>query len=130
MRTATKSRGETLSPAKTFSPFKPSPRDAAKEFSAVILPFSVGELATAANTSKETAKCWKNGRAFPSGTKLLALMAEFSHVQSWADSKTGAHRESPQVLASNFELLERLLASDTAEGRAMRARAAELMRAD
>lgn len=100
-RTATRARGETIARAKRLSPVFSSPREAAKEFSAVILHLSVGELAF--NTNKETAKCWKAGRAFPSGVNLMALMAEFPHVRRWVNEQIdgGAfHPESPEAIAA------------------------------
>jgi hypothetical protein len=122
-RHATKLQGENFSPSKNFSPvFSPmSEVDAAQEFAAVILPFSVGELATATNRSKETAKCWKLGRAFPNGVSLMALVAEFPAIRAWAHERTGGF-DSSQSLGTMFALLEKVMASDTAEGRAMRAR--------
>jgi hypothetical protein len=82
---AIRARGETISREKRLSPVFVSPRAAAKEFQAVVLHLSVGELAF--NTNKETAKCWKAGRAFPSGCNLIALMAEFPHIRQWVTNK-------------------------------------------
>lgn len=124
-RPATKLGGENISPPKNFSPVFSEP-EAAKQFSAVILPFSVGELALAADRSKETAKCWKNGRAFPNGVSLMALMAEFPVINAWVKTRTGGF-DSPLALAEGFAMLEKIMAGETPEARAMRARVMQLV---
>lgn len=117
--------GENVSRGKKSSPVF-SEADAAKEFSADILPFySVGELALATGRTKETAKCWKAGRAFPNGVNLKALEAAFPKVRAWADHKWGIH-DSSQRLVNVFDAIEQIMTSDTSEGRAMRARVLQL----
>jgi hypothetical protein len=122
-RAATRRLGENFAPTKNFAPV--TEQEAAQEFSAVILPFSVGQLAQATGRSKETAKCWKAGRAFPNGVSLMALVAEFPQIRAWANRRTGGF-DHPQSQSEGFALLERIMASNTAEGRAMRARLLEL----
>lgn len=124
VETATRLEGDNFSPKNKFTPV--TEQEAAKEFSAVILQFSVGELAHATGRSKDTVKCWKSGRAFPNGASLMALIAEFPRIEAWVRSKTGSAFQSPASLGEVFGLLERLMQSDTAEGRAMRARFLEL----
>lgn len=98
-----------------------SEQDAAAEFSAVILAFSTGEIAKATGRSKETVKCWKAGRAFPNGVSLMALTSEFPRIRAWYDRRTGGVH-NPQSQVELFAELERIMASETPEGRAMRAR--------
>lgn len=120
-KTAISLESAKIARSNNSSPVFVSEQEAAKEFSAVILPFSVGELATATDRSKETVKCWKAGRSFPNGVSLMALVAEFPAIRAWHHTKTGGF-DSPQSLGAMFSTLERVMASDTAEGRAMRAR--------
>jgi hypothetical protein len=132
MRSSSALKGEKFSPAgasKNFAPdfFPATEQDLAQEFSAQIIDFDTGVLAKASGRSKETVKCWKAGRAFPNGASLLALIAEFPRIRAWADRRTGGIA-NPQSFAETMELLERLMASDSAEGRAIRARMAELLR--
>lgn len=125
MRTASRAQGEIFAPTKNFAPVF-SEAEAAQEFSAVILDFSAGELARAAQRSKETAKCWKAGRSFPNGVSLMALVTEFPRIHAWFNSKTGG-LDSPQGMSAAFALIESTLASNTPEARAMRARIEQLM---
>lgn len=63
--------------------------EAAAEFSAVILPFSVGELSQAARGTKEAAKKWKQGRSLPSAWSLLTMGRQIPEVRVWAMTKLG-----------------------------------------
>ena len=120
-----KSAGEKIAYPKNFAPVL-TEQAAAAEFSAIILPFSTGQLAQATGRSKETAKCWKSGRAFPNGVSLMKLMEDFPQIDAWVRSKTGRFN-SPQTLGTMFGMLEKVMASDTAEGRAMRARFQQIL---
>lgn len=124
MRQSTGARRERFSPQKSLPP-RISEIEAAAEFSAVILPFSAGQLAQASGRSKETAKCWKAGRSFPNGTSIKALEAAYPLIRSWANQRWGIH-DSPERLTNSFALLEQIMASDSAEGRALRARLQQL----
>lgn len=107
MRGATKRRGETFARAKRFSPVFSTPREAAKAFQPVVLPFSAGELAF--TTNKETAKCWRAGRAFPSGLNLMCLMAQFPTVRAWVNEQVeamGANPDDPRFVA---EITQRVM---------------------
>lgn len=129
VRSATKTTGEKIAPATNFAPVL-TEQEAAAEFSAVILDFSAGELARASRRSKETAKCWKAGRAFPNGVSLLALVNEFPKIRAWVNAKTGGF-DSPRGLSAAFALVEQIMATDTPDARAMRARLQQLLvRAD
>lgn len=120
-----KTPGAKISYPKNFAPIM-TEQAAAAEFSGVILSFSTGQLAQATGRSKETAKCWKAGRAFPNGVSLMALVTEFPQIRAWAHSKTGGF-ESSQSLDVMFGTLEQIMASDTPKGRAMRARLQQIM---
>lgn len=119
-----RAREVIFSPRRISHPFLSEP-EAAEEFSAVILDFSAGELARASGRSKDTAKCWKVGRAFPNGVSLIALIREFKPIRTWVESKVGA-LDSPRGMSEGFAILEKIMVSNTPEGRAMRARALEL----
>lgn len=118
--------GENVFWVQPHPPLKTS-QEAAKEFSAVIIDFSSGELAQATGKSKETAKCWKRGRAFPDGMNLKMLEAAFPKIRAWSDWRFGVHDSAHRVGAS-FADIERFLTADTAEGRAARARVNEIMK--
>jgi hypothetical protein len=120
-RYATKPRGEKLPLSNNFSPKIDSDGDLRAEFSALILPFPDKVLATSADCSPETVKCWKAERSFPQGRHLMKLVADFPKIQAWHDRRTG-RVNNPQSQSELFALLEQVMSSDTAEGRAMRAR--------
>lgn len=120
-RSATKPAGEKFAPPNNFSPKIASDGDLRAEFSALILPFPDKVLAASADCSPETVKCWKAERSFPQGRHLMKLVADFHRIQVWHDRRTG-RSNNPQSQSELFALLEQVLASDTAEGRAMRAR--------
>lgn len=103
-QTATQRAGEKFAPTKKFSPV--TEQEAAEEFSAVIIDFSVGELAHATGRSKETAKCWKAGRAFPNGVSLMALVAQFPRIRVWANRRTGGF-DNPQTQVEFLHCLSR-----------------------
>src|SRR5262249_23529744 len=106
---AKKLMGEKFSPS-NFSPIF-SEVEAAKQFSAVILNFSTGDLAQATRRSKETAKCWKAGRAFPNGVSLMALVREFPEIRAWVRARTGEF-DDPRSLDITFSAAEQLMQSD------------------
>ena len=122
---STRLRRENFLAPKNFTP-KIDEVQAAKEFSAVILDFSAGQLAYATGRSKQTAKCWKAGRAFPNGNSLKSLEAEFPAIRSWANNRWGIH-DSAERLTNGFALLEQMMASNSPEGRAMRARFQQML---
>lgn len=113
--------GEKLAPSTIISPDFSTDKALKAEFSAVILAFPTDALAESADCSPETVKCWKAARAFPHGRHLMKLVADFSAIRTWHSRKTGG-LDHPQSQAELFVLLEKIMASDTAEGRAMRAR--------
>lgn len=123
-RRATKLTGVNFTPH-NFSPIF-SEAEAAKEFSAVIVPFSTGELALATKRSKDTAKCWKRGRAFPNGVSLMALVHEFPEIRAWVKSKTGEFEDS-KSLASRYQTLEEVMFSDSALAKKLRSRMLQLL---
>ena len=110
-------------PSTNFVPISEAER--AEEFAGELIPFPAKDLARASSRSVETAKQWKAGRRFPNGESLMALMAAFPTINAWVLRKTGGIH-SPQALSTAFALLEQIMQSDTAEGRAMRARFQEI----
>lgn len=125
-KSATRTSGEKFAPAKNFSPEIGSDRELRADFSALILQFPDKELAAAADCSPETVKCWKAERSFPHGRHLMKLVADFPKIALWHARRTGglAH---PQSQSELFAFLEQVMASDTPEGRAMRARLQQIL---
>lgn len=91
------------------------------EFSALILPFKDHRIARAVDCSIDTVKMWKAGRSFPQGRYLMRLVSEFPKIRAWHDQRTGGLSQ-PQNMSECFAFLEQMMASNTPEGRAMRAR--------
>lgn len=125
MRNARKGAGVKITYPKNFTPVL-TEQAAAAEFSAVIIPFSTGQLAQATGRSKDTVKCWKAGRTFPNGVSLMALIEDFPQIDAWVRSKTGRFN-SPHTVTDIFSEMEKLLTSDSASGRAARARFQQIM---
>lgn len=79
-----------------------SEHETAQEFSAVIIPFTTGELAQAAKRGKEAAKKWKEGRSLPSAWSMMNMAREIPAVRNYMLAKLGlgAHFNfnSPQGL--------------------------------
>lgn len=118
--------GENFFPANNFSPEFPSDRRLRAEFAEVIQLFPDKVLAQAADCSPETVKCWKAERSFPQGRYLMKLVADFPKISAWHDRKTG-RIHTPQSLTELFSHLEQVMASNTPEGRAMRARLQQIV---
>ena len=125
-RFATRTTGEKFVRPTRFSPVFSSENEAKEEFSAVILPFSDKELAESADVSTETVKCWRARRALPRGFNLMALVADFPDIAAWFGRRTGG-LSNPQSEVELFGHLEQIMASDTPQGRAMRARLRQLL---
>ncbi len=120
MLRATILKGEEFTADVKFSPIESD--DALKaDFSALIVQFPVKRLAKAADCPPDTVKCWKAGRSFPQGRYLMRLVSEFPKIRAWHDHRTGG-MSNPRSQSEMFADLERIMASNTAEGRAMRAR--------
>lgn len=81
MRSAINRGGTTVLPPTTVLPA--CEREAAKAFSALVIPFSRGELASAAMRTKDAAKKWKDGTALPNGYTMLMLGREIPAVRNW-----------------------------------------------
>jgi hypothetical protein len=69
---------------------------AAKRFATVLKNDSVGDIATAAGVSKETAKNWKLGKRMPSGEAMLDLQTNLRSVRDYTKRRWDGH-ESPEV---------------------------------
>lgn len=106
MRAAMKPVGVKITYPKNFTPVL-TEQVAAAELSAVILPFSTGQLAQATGRSKDTVKCWKAGRTFPNGVSLIALVKEFPQIRAWANSKSGGFN-SPQGMNAAVQIISGL----------------------
>lgn len=97
--------GAKIAPGARFSPI--NDRDAAEEFALLVVDFSAGQLAKAACRSKETAKCWKAGRALPNGASLLNLAGNIPRIHDWVIGKIS--RTAPVLGSTN--ILTTLIAS-------------------
>lgn len=100
-RFATRARGRTFTPARTFVP-KITEVQAAQGFSAVILSLSAGELAQAASRSKDAAKGWKSGRAAPNLASIINLCREKDLIWRWLKEQVeghGAQPDDPRLVA-------------------------------
>lgn len=100
--------------------------EAALEFSAVIIPFSTGELAQAGKRTKDAAKKWKEGRSMPSALSLLNMAREIPAVRAWTIAKLGANQppefmNSPAVLTAMMAALHQVSKQDGPDGDAVRA---------
>lgn len=127
MRRATKQRPTSFVPKQKLYAKKLEPideRQAAQEFSNVVLPFSAGDLAQAANRTKEAAKGWKMGRSLPSGSSLIMLASQIPAVKKWLLHKIerGADPQfdSPEIVTAMLTTLQALADRPGPEGEAVR----------
>lgn len=100
-RGATARKGATVARGATATPILIG-RDAVNAFTALVIPFSAGDLAQAAHVSKQTAKCWKNGRSIPSSDRLMLLGRNLPPVRAWVQKQMMAGGET------DFDSPERL----------------------
>jgi hypothetical protein len=118
--------GAKYSPSTKFSPDFSSDKELKADFSALILQFPDKVLAYSADCSPETVKCWKAERTFPHGRHLMKLVADFPKIRAWHSRRTGG-LDHPQSQSELYAALEKVMASGTAEGRAMRARFQQIL---
>lgn len=120
---AIKLRDTNLVPQKTFVPI--TENAAAKEFSAVILEFSSGELARAAQRTKEAAKSWKKGRSLPSVWSLMNMAQEIPAVKAWMCAKLGVQAApeflDDRVMTAMMAALHQVAQQNGPDGEAVRA---------
>jgi hypothetical protein len=109
VRQATKRNGTTGAPSTTSVPV--NERDAALEFSAVIIPFSYGELASASKRGKEAAKKWKEGRSLPSAWSMLNMARDIPAVRAWMMAKLGDTPHMQFNSAQGIDVLARAMQS-------------------
>lgn len=126
MRTATRTKDEKFSTAEKFSPDFPEDSEIKAEFAQIIRAYPDKEVANAADCSPYTVKCWKAEVSFPQGRNLMKLLPHYPKIRKWHDRRTGGLNH-PQSQVELFAELERIMASDTAQGRAMRARLQQIM---
>ena len=69
---------------------------AALKFAEVLSDIPVGDIATAAGVSKETAKNWKLGKRMPNGEAMLDLQTNLRAVRDYTLRRWDGH-ESPQM---------------------------------
>lgn len=98
-------------------------REAAEEFSAVIIPYSVGEVAQAAKRGKDAAKKWKSGKAMPCGLALMHMARRLPAVRNYMLAKMGPafQHDSPQSMSMAVLAFQTLLSQPGPEGDALRA---------
>lgn len=61
--------------------------EAARKFSALVLPYSKGDLATAACRTKEAAKHWKDGTRAPNSSSLINICRRIPRIREWVLSE-------------------------------------------
>lgn len=64
--------------------------EAAKEFSAVVLEFSRGDLAQLSGRTKEAAKHWKAGTRAPNSSSLITMARRNSRIKEWVIAQMDA----------------------------------------
>lgn len=124
VRRASSVAGTNLVPQTNLVPIGDE-RDEAQAFSAIIIPFSAGELARAAKRTKEAAKGWKEGRSLPSAWSMLNMAREIPAVRNYMLAKLGAGSHvqfnSPQGMNALVEAVQVLANMPGKEGEAIRA---------
>lgn len=97
-------------------------RTLAEEFKGVVLQFSVGQLARAAQCSKDTAKAWKAGRAVPSAGKLFRMAQTLGPVHDWV----AGHIDPSKKLNAQIAQLQQQALMGGEEGAVARAKLAAI----
>jgi len=95
----------------------------AEQFKGVVLQFSVGQLARAAQCSKDTAKAWKAGRAIPSAAKLFRLARSLGPVQEWVAGQI----DPSKTLNAQLAILQQEARLPGEEGAIARARLNDML---
>lgn len=80
---------------------------AAKKFAKVLSAVTVGDIATAAGVSKETAKNWKLGKRMPNGEAMLDLGTNLRVVKDYIHCRLDGH-ESVEAQQAYAEVEARL----------------------
>lgn len=93
-------RGKIIPPSQRANKISPTITEdqAIQGFSAVLLPFSDGEIATAAQATKQAAKGWRQGKAMPRAVPLLNMAQNLPGVWEWICATQGHEHESPKAL--------------------------------
>lgn len=121
MKSAIILAGEKIPATENFSPKIDNDGEIKRELAQIIQLYPDKVVAEAVDTSPDTVKCWKAERSFPQGRHLMRLVQAFPKIRAWHDRRTGGINH-PQSQVELFAELERIMASNTPEGRAMRAR--------
>lgn len=119
---ARSARGTIVAPQTNIVPIS-TERDAAEQFSALVVDFSAGQLASAARRSKETAKRWKSARAFPNGVSLIHMACSLPTVNMWLKSQIDAGDRAAQSGSADgvWEAVEMVAQNPGPEGDMARA---------
>lgn len=109
-------------------------REAAEEFSAVVIDFEAGQLAQAARRTKEAAKAWKSAKRCPNGSSLINMARAIPKIRAWlyAEIERGVPAEAmsfdnPQALDVIFRGLQQLAMGAGTDGNSARQLLAQLM---
>ena len=109
-RTSTRRRGTTVVGRTTIVPSYPqrfqTETEAAREFSALVLPFTAEDLSNASGRTTEAAKKWKSGKRFPNGTSLLNMGKTIPKVRDWIQAELGG----PPIKADGPDMLSPVIA--------------------
>lgn len=96
------------------------------EFAGIIRVYSDRKVSKAADVSEETVRLWKAERRFPQGHNLMRLMSEFPKIAAWVNRRAGGIA-NPQSLSEGMAYVESVMASNTPDGRAMKARLQQII---
>jgi hypothetical protein len=97
---AIRARGTTFTTARTFVPKKVTERQIAKEFACVVVRFNSGELAQAADRSKDCIKGWRGARAAPNLASIINMCREMPAIWAWLHEQVeggGAQIDDPRI---------------------------------
>jgi hypothetical protein len=103
-------------------------RDAAEKFSAAVIDFSAGQLASAARRSKDTAKRWKSARACPNGASLINMARSLPTIRTWLLSQIDAEMAIQFDAGHLYSALKNLADVEGQEGDAARGILREMAR--
>jgi hypothetical protein len=126
-RSAIRHRGTTVVPKTTVVPIM-GKTQMRQDFSAVVLPFSIGELSQTSECTKDAAKKWKAGRSLPSFHSMVMLARSNPVIRDWVLAHINVNPDfnSPQFLTMAASAMYQLAHQKDEAGDAMRQLIAQL----
>lgn len=83
-KSATRLKGTTVVHQRTVVPT--NGEEAARQLSAIIIPLETGDVAQAAQRTKDAVKKWKEGRSMPGSWSLLMMARDIPVVHDWVQA--------------------------------------------